>query len=149
MLALSGHQQEIQEYALYSFPYQWDVVQQQIPQEVPIESSRKYRDAAVWRLLCLEDRVEAGNLMAYWEIMDQMMEISIDSAIKLLENLYEYRARQLSPFEKRRQYPDVSNDLYRLEYDEEGESYRDVCAGTLINEVIDLLQTEAERLVRK
>ena len=120
-----------------------------MPEQTPIESSTRYRDAAVWRLLCLEKDVDANDLAMYWEIMDAMMDISIESAIILLQNLYEYRVRKLRPLEKKRLYPAISNDLYRLEYDDERGGSRDVCAGTLLNDAIDLLQTEAERLVRR
>jgi len=77
------------------------------------------------------------------------MDISIESASKLLENLYEYRVRKLLPLEKRRLYPGIPNTIYRLEYEDNSGGHRDVCAGTLLNEAIDLLQTEAERLVQR
>ncbi|PIE32348.1 hypothetical protein CSA56_15875 [candidate division KSB3 bacterium] len=118
------------------------------PQNISREVSTKHRNAALWRLLCLEHRVEASDLMTYWEIMDDMMDLSIVSAVVLLELLYDYQVRKLKTWEKNRHYPGVSNDIYRLEYDDQPGGYRDVCASALINEAIDVLQEEAERLVR-
>ena len=119
-----------------------------IPPDAPRGISTRHRDAAVWRLLCLEDRVDVSDLEMYWELMDEMMEISTDSAIRLLQTLYEYRVRKLTPKEKAQAYPGVKNDLYRLEYLDERGGYRDVCAGTLINEAVDVLAEEAKRLAR-
>ena len=119
-----------------------------IPPSMPMEISTRHRDAAVWRLLCLEDRIDVGDLEMYWELMDQMMEISTDSAIRLLQTLYEYRVRKLTPKERAQAHPGVANDLYRLEYLDERGSFRDVCAGTLINEAVDVLAEEAKRLAR-
>lgn len=119
------------------------------PQEMPLESWRKYRDAIVWRLMCQEDQVDIVDLMSYWEILDEMMEISLESASTLLQNLYEYRIRKLSASEKQRLYPGVTNELYRLEYDDGCGGYRDICPGILLREAIDLLQIEAERLIRR
>jgi hypothetical protein len=118
------------------------------PKFVPPSTSMKHRDAAVWRLLRQEERVDAIDLSTYWDIMDVMMVISVDIAIQFLETLYEYQVRKLNDLERKRQYPDVSNDLYRMEYDDEPGVYRDVCAGILISEAIDLLLEEAERLVQ-
>ncbi len=147
MLTLVHHRKNVEHDFFQSFQYPSIPIQKPVPEEMPIESSKKYRDAAVWRLLCLEQHVDASDLMTYWEIMDSMMDISIQSAINLLQSVYEYRVRKLQPFEKTQEYPGVSNDLYRLEYDDERGGYRDVCVGTLINEAIDLFQAEAERLV--
>ena len=119
-----------------------------IPPSMPMEISTRHRDAAVWRLLCLEDRIDVGDLEMYWELMDQMMEISTDSAIRLLQTLYEYRVRKLTPKERAQEHPGVLNDLYRLEYLDERGGFRDACAGTLINEAVDVLAEEAKRLAR-
>jgi hypothetical protein len=115
---------------------------------MPSESWTKYRDAAVWRLLRREEHVDIEDLLSFWELLDQMMDISMESATMLLQHLYEYRIRKLSMLEQQRLYPGVSNPLYRLEYDGGCGGYRDVCAGTLLREAIDLLQAEAERLIR-
>ncbi len=147
MHTLLHHHKNVEHDFLQYFQYHPASVQRAMPEDMPVESSRKYRDTAVWRLLCLEDYVDVSDLISYWEIMDAMMDISIASAINLLQNLYEYRVRKLQAPEKRRLYPETPNDLYRLEYDDERGGYRDICARTLINEAIDLLQAEAERLV--
>ena len=141
--------EDIQLYFFEAFKDQRSSDSQEISRKTSFESSKKYRDAMVWRLLCRERFVDVENLQPYWELMDAMMDISIESASALLENLYEYRVRKLLPLEKRRLYPGVSNDVYRMEYDDEQGGYRDVCAGTLINEAIDLLQAEADRLTRR
>lgn len=119
------------------------------PPEVSSEVSTRHRDAAVWRLLCMEDRVDTTDLQAYWEVMDAMMEMSVESAVFLLHTLYEYRIRALTSAEKARLYPGVSHPLYRLEYMDERGGQRDVCAGSLVDEAIDLLYEEAERMVRR
>ena len=119
------------------------------PPDISFDVSTRRRDAAVWRLLCHEDRVDTTDLQSYWDIMDAMMDISVESAVFLLQTLYEYRIRVLSSAEKARLYPGVSHPLYRLEYVDERGGQRDVCAGSLIDEAIDVLYEEAERLVQQ
>lgn len=119
------------------------------PPDVSFEVSTRRRDAAVWRLLCMEDRVDTADLQAYWEVMDAMMEMSVESAVFLLQTMYEYRIRALSSTEKARFYPGVSHPLYRLEYVDDRGGQRDVCAGSLVDEAIDLLYEEAERMVQR
>ena len=114
-----------------------------------LESVKRYRDAVVWRLLCLEDRVDTGDLYAYWEILDALMDLSVQSAIQLLQNLYEYEVRKLQPLERKQAYPGIANDLYRLEYRDAEGGCRDVCVGTLLQEAIDLLHEEATYFIRK
>ena len=116
--------------------------------EIPIESARKYRNAVVCSLLRFRERVHEDDLPTYWELIDDMLDLSLESAIQLLQNLYEYHVRKLRPSESRREYPQISNELYRLEYDDEQGGFRDVCADALFNEAIDLLQEEADRLIR-
>lgn len=152
MIALSYSQPHAPQHPVQTFfgphfLFQHDL-SQECPQEMPLESWTKYRDAAVWSLLCREEQVDIENLLSFWELLDQMMDISIESASKLLQNLYEYRIKKLSMHEKQRLYPGVSNELFRLEYDDGG-GYRDVCTGTLLREALDLLQAEAERLIRR
>ena len=153
MCALSYSQPHTSQHPVQAFggPYflfKHDLSQKR-PQEMSLESWTKYRDAAVWRVLCREEQVDIENLLSFWELLDQMMDISIESASLLLQNLYEYRIRKLSVHERQRLYPDVTNELFRLEYDDGCGGYRDVCAGTLLCEAIDLLQAEAERLIRR
>ncbi|GAK48876.1 hypothetical protein U14_00087 [Candidatus Moduliflexus flocculans] len=119
------------------------------PPDVSFEVSTRRRDTAVWRLLCLEDRVDTTDLQAYWEVMDAMMEMSVESAVFLLQTMYEYHIRALTSAEKARLYPGVSHPLYRLEYVDERGGRRDVCAGSLVDEAIDLLYEEAERMVQR
>jgi len=119
------------------------------PPDISFDVSTRRRDAAVWRLLCHEDRVDTTDLQTYWEIMDAMMDISVESAVFLLQTLYEYRIRVLSSAEKAHLYPGVPHPLYRLEYVDDRGGRRDVCAGSLIDEAIDVLYEEAERLVRQ
>ena len=123
-------------------------VKKDAPRPASLAVVARYRDAAVWRLLRLERRVDADDLRAYWEIMDALMDISLASAILLLQHLYEYRVQQLTPAERHAAYPGVTNDLYRLAYDDQPGGSRDVCAATLIMEALDVLQEEAERLAR-
>ena len=148
MLSLVAQQKDVKLYFGQVFQYSPRPVQKPLPKIVSTTISTKHRDAAVWHLLCQEEQVDSIDLPIYWDIMDVMMEISVDIAIKFLETLYEYRVRMLDEKEKQRQYPEIPNALYRLEYDDQPGVYRDVCAGTLINEAIDLLQEEAERLLR-
>lgn len=119
------------------------------PPEVSFEVSTRHRDAAVWRLLCLEDRVDASDLQAYWDVMDAMMEMSVESAVFLLQTMYECRIRALTSAEKARLYPGVAHPLYRLEYMDDRGGRRDACAGSLVDEALDLLYEEAERMVRQ
>lgn len=149
MISLAAQRKDAKLYFKPVFHYPPKPIQKAKPKFVPSSTSTKHRDTAVWRLLRQEDRVEAIDLPLYWDIMDVMMIMSAGIAIQLLETLYEYRVRKLNDIERKRQYPDVSNDLYRLEYDEESGVYRDVCAGSLISEAIDLLLEEAERLVQR
>ncbi len=132
--------------SFFALPNEWP---QERPPEPSLESWRKYRDTVVWRLLCQEDRVDVDDLLSYWEILDEMMDISIESASLLLHNLDEYRIRKLTPFEKQWLYPGVTNDVFRLEYDDSQGGTRDICAGTLLHEAIDLLQAEADRFIRR
>ncbi len=148
MTSLVTQQKDVKLYFRQVFQYSPRPVQKQIPKVVPPSISTKHRDAAVWRLLCQEERVDSIDLPTYWDIMDVMMIISVGIAIEFLETLYEYQVRKLNDLEKHRQYPGISNDLYRLEYDDQPGVYRDVCAGSLISEAIDLLLEEAERLLR-
>lgn len=150
MMSLATQQKDVKLYFGTVFQYPPRPVQKQKPKPkvVPPAISTKHRDAAVWRLLCQEERVDSIDLPTYWDIMDVMMVISVGIAIEFLETLYEYRVRKLNDIEKQRQYPGVSNDLYRLEYDDQPGVHRDVCAGSLISEAIDLLLEEAERLLQ-
>ena len=150
MIALIGqqHRTESSFYLAQVFQHEPKSFCRNVPQDIPRDISTKHRNAALWRLLCWESRVDVSDLIMYWEIMDEMMDMSIASAVTLLEILYEYKVRKLRTWEKNRQYPGVTNDIYRLEYDDQPGVYRDVCAGALIHEAIDVLQEEAERLVR-
>jgi hypothetical protein len=78
-----------------------------------------------------------------------MLRLNTTSAIQLLQNLYEYRVRKLSFQESLCHYPQITNALYRMEYEDEPGGFRDVCAGALLKEAIDLLQEEAERFIRE
>jgi hypothetical protein len=151
MMSLAAQRKDVKLYFGPVFQYPPKPIQKPKPQPkfIPPTTSTKHRDAAVWRLLRQEDRVDAIDLPVYWDIMDVMMIMSVGIAVQFLETLYEYRIRKLNDLERKRQYPDVSNDLYRLEYDDEPGVYRDVCAGSLISEAIDLLLDEAERLVQR
>ncbi|GAK55327.1 hypothetical protein U27_02159 [Candidatus Vecturithrix granuli] len=157
MLALRQSQYVSSEQTFQTLAASYFVLQRERPQERPqecppkasLESWRKYRDAVVWRLLCQEERVDIDDLLSYWEILDEMMDISIESASLLLHNLDEYRIRKLTTFEKQRLYPGVTNDVFRLEYDDGQGGSRDVCTGTLLHEAIDLLQAEADRFIRR
>ena len=149
MMSLAVQRKDVKLYFAPVFQFPPKTTQKSKPKFVPSTTSTKHRDAAVWRLLRQEDRVDTIDLPIYWDIMDVMMIISVGIAVEFLETLYEYRVRKLNDLERKRQYPDVSNDLYRLEYDDEPGVYRDVCAGSLISEAIDLLLEEAERLVQR
>lgn len=153
MLALKQLQYVSSEQTFQTFAASYFVLQRERPQERPpeasLESWKKYRDAAVWRLLCQEEQVDIDDLLSYWEILDEMMDISIESASLLLHTLDEYRIRKLTTLEKQRLYPGVTNDVFRLEYDDGHGGFRDVCAGTLLHEAIDLLQAEADRFIRR
>ncbi len=142
-------QEDVGKYFFPAFHYQTEYQSEKGIDEILIDSSRKYRNAVVCRLLRLRDRVNEDDLPTYWEIIDQMLDLSLESAIQLLQNLYEYHVRKLLPNESRREYPQISNELYRLEYDDEQGGFRDVCAGALLNEAVDLLQEEADRLIRE
>ena len=139
------YMQEVGKYFFPAFHYQ----NKQSINEIPVESARKYRNAVVCRLLRFRERVQQDDLPTYWEIIDEMLDLSLESAIQLLQNLYEYHVRRLRPSESQREYPQIANALYRLEYDDEQGGFRDVCAGALFNEAIDLLQEEADRLIRE
>jgi hypothetical protein len=145
MAEIVSYIQDLGNYFFHTFHYH----PEHINNEIQIESSRKYRNAVVCRLLRFRDRVHEDDLLTYWEIIDEMLDLSLGSAIQLLQNIYEYHVRKLQPNESRREYPQISNELYRLEYDDEQGVFRDVCAGALLNEAIDLLQEEADRLIRE
>jgi hypothetical protein len=130
----------------HAFHYQ---PQPQPSDDIPIASARHYRNDVVCRLLCLRDRVHEDDIPAYWEIIDEMLRLTTKSAIQLLQNLYEYRVRKLPFHESLRNYPQITNALYRLEYEDDPGGFRDVCAGALLKEAIDLLQEEADRLIRE
>ena len=153
MLALRQSQYVNSEQTFQTFAASYFVLQRERPQERPpeasLESWKKYRDAAVWRLLCQEEQVDIDDLLSFWEILDEMMDISIESASLLLHTLDEYRIRKLTTLERQRLYPGVTNDVFRLEYDDGRGGSRDVCAGTLLHEAIDLLQAEADRFIRR
>jgi len=145
MAEILSHTQGVGNYFFHAFHYQ----HKQVINEIPIESSRKYRNTVVCRLLRFRDRVHEDDLPTYWEIIDEMLNLSLEAVVQLLQNLYEYHIRKLRPSESRREYPQIANELYRLEYDDEQGGFRDVCAGALFNEAIDLLQDEADRLIRE
>lgn len=146
MAEILAYTQEVGKYFFHAFHYHQS---KRNINEIPIESSRKYRNAVVCRLLRFRERVHEDDLPTYWEIIDEMLDLSLESAIQLLQNLYEYHVRKLQPGESQREYPQISNALYRLEYDDEQGGFRDVCADALFNEAIDLLQEEADRLIRE
>ncbi len=145
MSEIVSYVQEVGKYFFPAFHYQ----NKQSRDEIPIESARKYRNAVVCRLLRFRERVHEDDLPTYWEIIDDMLDLSLESAIQLLQNLYEYHVRKLHPGESLREYPQIANELYRLEYDDEQGGFRDVCVDALFNEAIDLLQEEADRLIRE
>jgi hypothetical protein len=130
----------------HAFHYQ---SQPQPPDDIPITSARHYRNDVVCRLLRLRDRVHEDDIPTYWELIDDMLQLTTTSAIQLLQNLYEYHVRKLSFNESLHNYPQISNALYRLEYEDDPGGFRDVCAGSILKEAIDLLQEEAERLIRE
>jgi hypothetical protein len=116
--------------------------------EIPLESAQRYRNAVVCHLLRLRTRVSKDDRTTYWDIIDDMLNLSLPSAIQLLQTIYEYRVRKLPIRESQQCYPHIHNELYRLEYNDEHGGTRDVCAGALLNEAVDLLQEEAVRLIQ-
>ena len=144
MYEIVSHAQDVGNYFFQAFHYP----NQYVVDDIPIESARRYRNTVVCHLLRFRERVHKDDLSTYWDIIDEMLELSLASAIQLLQNIYEYHVRKLPQSESKREYPHISNDLYRLEYDDEQGGYRDVCAGALLNEAVDLLQEEANRLIR-
>lgn len=109
-------------------------------------AAHHYRNAVVCQLLRFRDSIQAEHLATYWELVDTILDLSIEVAVQLLQNVYEYRVRKLPPSESQDAYPHLAHEVYRLEYDEPG-VFRDVCASALINEAVDLLQEEVERLI--
>jgi hypothetical protein len=149
MLTILSQKKDVKDYSLQSFPHPVKQVYNDLPEEKQLESSSRYRDAIISHLWRFRKYVHKADLPLYYIIMNEMLDLSFTSAIHLLQNLYEYQVRKLQPSESRKEYPGISNELYRLEYDDERGVYRDVCAETLLNEAIDLLKTEAERLIRQ
>ena len=103
----------------------------------------KRRDTMVWRLLEFEHDIAAHNLEQYWNILDEMMEISLNSAIDVLEEAYCARFRKLQPYEQQHEYPGVQQEVYRIAYFERHKPYEDFASGTLMEHALDVLQERA------
>ncbi len=66
-----------------------------VPKETQLEPWKKYRDAAIWHLLCLENSISANDILIYWEIIDNLIDLSLRSALVLLQNRYKYHINNL------------------------------------------------------
>ena len=143
MSAIAPDTQTTKQYFFHVFQY----LEKPAYDEIPIESAQRYRNAAVCRLLRYRWFVHEDDLLQYWEIIDEILDLTLPSAIKMLQNLYECRVRKLPLTESQYEYPEITNSLYRLEYDDQQGGSRDVCVSTLFKEAIDLLQEEADRLI--
>lgn len=108
----------------------------------------KRRDAIVWRLLGFEHEVSARNLEHYWNLLDTMMEISVNSAIEVLEEAYCARSRKLEMYEKRQYYPGIRQDVYRIAYFESHKPHEDFTSGTLLEHALEILQEQAYALLQ-
>lgn len=117
-------------------------------QEVSHEAVITYRDALVWRLISLEQRVSAEDRYLYWDILDAMMDISVQSAIELLNNVYGYHIRPLQPCEKFCEYPGIRGEIYRLESSGAQGISKDLSSGALLKEALYTLKEHACHLIR-
>jgi hypothetical protein len=76
-----------------------------------------------------------------------MMEISVYSAIEVLEEAYCTRLRKLRPYEQRHEYPGVRQEIYRITYPEWYKSYEDFTSSALVEHALDVLQEQAYALL--
>lgn len=111
-------------------------------QKRQLESFEKYRDSVVWRLLRMENHLGKNKLTTYWKLMDTMMNLSLKSAITLLQKRYGYRVRHLHQNTRQK---GVSGKCYRLENRNRGE-YREVSTNVLLRKTIELLRDEIKSL---
>jgi hypothetical protein len=75
----------VKSYFFQSFQYPNTQPLQKI-QGICRESVIQHRDDIIWHLLCSENRVAVNDLVMYWEIIDAMMDLSVQSAMQLLQN---------------------------------------------------------------
>lgn len=119
-----------------------------MPKETQIEPWKRYRDAAIWHLLCLENSISANDILVYWEIIDNMIDLSLRSALVLLQNRYKYHINNMCIGTEKKEMATVSSiSKYRLKPNKSSDE-RSVCAEFFLYTAIDFLQEEAERLVR-
>jgi hypothetical protein len=132
---------------VHSFQYPPAAFSTRTLREVSARYIIKRRDAIVWRLLGFEHDVPARHLEQYWNLLDAMMEISVNSAIDVLEEAYCARFRKLQPYEKQQQYPGVQQEVYRIAYVERHKPHEDFTNGTLVEHALDILQEQAYALL--
>lgn len=136
--------------AFQAFQYSAPIPPSGLPHALRHVSTRhliQRRDAMVWRLLNFEHDVAAHNLEQYWDILDAMMEISIHSAIEVLEKAYCTHIRELTGYERRGHYPGMRQEVYRVAYSDRQRPYEDFTRGALIEHALDVLQEQAYALV--
>jgi hypothetical protein len=102
----------------------------------------------VWRLLSLEQHVDAEDCYQYWDILDTMMDLSVESATELLQNVYGYHVRKLWPAEKFCNYPDRRDEVYQIELPGPQGISKDLSSGALIKEALYAMKEHACHLVR-
>ena len=115
--------------------------------QISIAQLIKRRDAIVWRLLGFEHDIAAHNLERYWNVLDKMMEISVNSAIDIVEEAYYARFRKLRPYEQQHEYPGTRQDVYRIAYSDHDKSHEDFSSGTLVEHALEVLQEQAYALL--
>ncbi len=115
-------------------------------EEIHLESVKKYRDAALWDILCLDDRIDLSDVDRYWEIIHSLMDLSLQSAIQLLQNRHQCQGRTLQFNGKTWKYPEIVRELHQAVYQDGQGVYRDLLASVVLIETIDLLQQKAESL---
>ncbi len=75
------------------------------------------------------------------------MEISVNSAIDILEEAYCARFRKLQPYEQEHDYPGTRQDVYRIAYSDHYKPHEDFSSGTLVEHALDVLQEHAYALL--
>lgn len=114
--------------------------------EVSASHLMNRRDAIVWRLLGFEHEVASQNLEPFWNLLDRMMDVSVESAIDILQEAYCARFRKLRPYEKRQYHPGVQQDVYRIAYFDRNTPHEDFTSGALVEHALDILQEQAYAL---
>jgi hypothetical protein len=139
--------QQTKGYVFQSFQYP-PVSRSNALQDVSHEAVIKYRDALVWRLLSLEQHVDTEDLYLYWDILDTMMNLSVESATELLQNVYGYHIRKLWPAEKLCNYPDRRDEIYQIELPDNQGISKDLSSGALLKEALYAMKEHACHLIR-